>query len=769
MATITDRILVVIDASADGAVRGLKDVEGSAGKAGAASIDLGKSLKTGLVAGATALVGTGLVSFLSSSADKFVEAQRAAAQFARATNATVEEAGKFTSVARQLGLDMNDLIEINAEFSKKIEEQPELLADLNVEIAKNADGSTNMTKTLVSTIDALGEMEDGLEAAKIASELFGEEGSKQLAGFYLEGIKVEDLMDRIDFIDQSDDAKRFAASTVEMNLAMEQLQVTIGSKLVPVMTGLIDAGLAVFDFLTSIPDEVYLMVGAAAAWYAIQRVLNAELIVTSGLKVLDWLLDLSDGFLQAQGAANKAKTAFGGLAGVARNVAPFAALAAAIALVNSSIKEGERVSEFATNIDNLNMSLEDQAKALEATEGWWDRFVGTTQTKMQQITLETRQAAEASLANAEASESEKEAAQALLDVLGDGTSAQQTANLATEEGQEAARAYALSLGESAQAAKELQDTQEELSDVIAEYVRKGGEMADAQSRIASAAAEAAEAQAQQEEITRLTAEAMAIATGDAGYFLKALQDLENYGGSSVESIKSSLENIDFTDVAETWANEALIASEDAYDTIVSGLIDAVEQNPQLDLSGWLDQFRGLSPELDSVIDKILADASADSQLTAALEVARGESVGEAKTELDDLGNPIDTTLGVETTFSPDGYNALKDRKDYLADEVEATLAIDVSFGPGGYNAVKARKDYLTQDRTSYIDIVLRGVSSARSTLRSLEAEASIGSAAAGAVAPVVNNRVSVDLDGFQLRSVVREEVRFASAGIGGVA
>ena len=96
----------------------------------------------------------------------------------------------------------------------------------------------------MSTIDALGSMEDGLKAAQIAAELFGEEGSKQLAGFYLQGIEVADLMDRIDFVDRSDDAKRFTASTLEMNLAMEQLQITLGAEIVPLMTDLADAGLA---------------------------------------------------------------------------------------------------------------------------------------------------------------------------------------------------------------------------------------------------------------------------------------------------------------------------------------------------------------------------------------------------------------------------------------------------------------------------------------------------------------------------------------------
>ena len=65
---------------------------------------------------------------------------------------------------------------------------------------------------------------------------------------------------------------------------------------------------------------------------------------------------------------------------------------------------------------------------------------------------------------------------------------------------------------------------------------------------------------------------------------------------------------------------------------------------------------------------------------------------------------------------------------------------------------------------------MTGVAAARSTLQSLEAQAVVGAASGGSQSPpVVNNRISVDLDGFQLRSTIREEVRFARAGIGGLA
>ena len=355
---LQDQILVVIKASADGAIRELDQVGMSAKGADSQAINLGKTLKAGLVAGATALAGAGLVSYLNDSVTAFQDAQVAASQFARATNATVEEAGKFTTVAGALGLEMNDLIEINAEFSKKVQEQPGLLKALNVEVAKNADGSTNMTKTLVATIDALGQMEDGLLAAQTAAQLFGEEGSKQLAGFYLQGIKVSDLMDRIDFVDRSDDAKEYAAATIEMNLAMQQLQVTIGAALVPVLTELIDAGLAVTGFLKEIPGPVYLIVGAFVAWEVAVR---TGLVAKAFPLLIEGMLNVTAAFLSPK----LAMQAFGdGLVALGKKAAPLAALAAAVFVVTDALKSASEAGDFIKNTDNVTQSLEDQANQL---------------------------------------------------------------------------------------------------------------------------------------------------------------------------------------------------------------------------------------------------------------------------------------------------------------------------------------------------------------------------------------------------------------------
>jgi len=853
---LTDKILVTISASADGAIRELQGLESSAGKADAATLDLGKSLKTGLVAGAAALAGTGLVSFLSSSADKFVEAQTAAAQFARATNATVEEAGKFTTVARQLGLDMNDLIEINAEFSKKIEEQPGLLSDLNVEIAKNADGSTNMTKTLVSTIDALGGMEDGLKAAQIAAELFGEEGSKQLAGFYLQGIEVADLMDRINFIDRSDDAKRFAASSLEMNLAMEQLQITIGAKLVPVMTELIDSGLAVFGFLSELPEEVYLMVGAAAAWYAIQKVLNAELVVTTGLRLFEWGTNAADAFLTASGAANKAKVAIGGLAGVARNAAPFLALAAAIALVNSSIKEGERVSAYATNIDNLNLSLEDQAKALEATEGWWNRFVGTTQTKMQQITLETRKAAEASLANSDATESERAAAQALLDVLGDGTSAQQTSNLATEEGQQAARDYAEALGGAAGAMADASAKQRDLADLISEGVTSGKEFSAA---LADAGEAAGETARDQEILNGVLAAYNALtygaieATEDFYAAFYAAEEAINKAKAAIAAYNDEPTPENETEVFEATrrAADAAATQWQAAQARLGNYVTESEIAAQrLATIEILLNTPGFPPgaaaklkleaasitaaavrEADfkipvgfseedintslAIIKGLLADPSIDPELKAQLELDQ-TSLETAKGNIETLGVDAATEVKVEADTT-----AAEDSLDGVTGDQTANVTVDIVNNKGAASVLDAVANPSDDGRTarmkiditnnlgagSVLDNVANPGGSARVPRMTIDITNNLGAASVlnnvanpngqariayidivtrgsaniptggdgpdqdsvRQLPPVVNNRISVDLDGFQLRSTIREEVRFARAGIGGLA
>ena len=89
MANMTDRILVVISASASGAVQELDKVSKSAKDADTHADKLSKTMKAGLAAGAAALVGTGLVSFLQNYVSAFADAAKSAGDLAAPGTASV--------------------------------------------------------------------------------------------------------------------------------------------------------------------------------------------------------------------------------------------------------------------------------------------------------------------------------------------------------------------------------------------------------------------------------------------------------------------------------------------------------------------------------------------------------------------------------------------------------------------------------------------------------------------------------------------------------
>jgi hypothetical protein len=629
-----DKILVVIDATSGAAVKEMDRLQKASKGADLSVKDMGRTLKTGLVAGAAAFVGAGLVSALNQTVTAFQEAQTSAAQFARATNASVQEAGKFTMVAKAAGLGMNDLVEINAEFSRKIREQPQLLQQLNVQIAKNADGSVNMTRTLVSTLDALGAMEDGLKAAQIAAQLFGEEGSKQLAGFYLAGIKVSDLMERIDFVDKSDDAKAYAASTMELNLAFQQLQIEVGSRLVPVLTTLVDAGMALGSFLGGIPTSVYLAVGAFVAINKALAFFRSELAATILIGFIDNVIaPMGAGFVGVEGAAAKAGVAIRGV-GLALKTAmsaalPLLALMAAIEVVMNALSASERTSATVLGIKDTNASLMDQAKILRDTDSVIDSILARQfdpflpgwlkdNYDMERVTDSYRSQAEATLAAADATNTQKKAAQDLLDVINAG-------NLATDEGTEAMALYRAAMGGAAAVSAQLQTTQKNLADAIADIVLNGADAKTTWADIAAAAQDAATAQANAKKQAELYDAAMGMVSktiqGTVDWqkrllgIPKSIEEAKNAIQSSWQSLETADDGSQYwkriTDNIQTAGDEGKIAIADfglAVQDYIASL--AAAGTTPLEIRTNLEELKAtLPPDLAAVVDAAIANVS----------------------------------------------------------------------------------------------------------------------------------------------------------------
>jgi hypothetical protein len=502
VATYTERLLLLIDAKTGGAVAPLKQMEAQAKKTetawdrSAKSIGISaQTLRAGLVAGATALVGTGLVEFLGRTAGAYADAALAANQMSRATNASVEDASRFVAVASRYGLGLSDLTEIFADLQQAVGEGKVNLEEIGVVLAKNKDGTTDWITTGVQLIDTINKLPDATQRMKLMFAAFGEEGAKQLMTLAASGKTVEDQMRAIEtaqIFDTKDvaAAQRYNEAMQGLGSAFKDVQLALGQTLAPIVAGLTTALVPLINLLGQVPTELYLIVGAAIA---VRSALKSA-FVTSAISNLATALTGLKGATSGAGA---------GLASLAKSAGPTMLLIGAITAVTKALQNTASIKAAATDIDNTTLSLRAQAEQLVKTDSVWNTFLvgNDVDRAMGQITNQTENAARAALDSAESTDAQKKAAQSLLDVLGDGTQEQKTNNLATEEGRQAQEDFALSLSASEKAAADTAKAQKSLADMIA----AGG---STYTELSAAALEAATAQEKQAAATQLASDMM---------------------------------------------------------------------------------------------------------------------------------------------------------------------------------------------------------------------------------------------------------------------
>lgn len=276
MATITERLLLLIDAQDQGAARTFDQVETGARKAEKGLDDLGKkgkglgdSLKAGVALGAGAIIGGGLADAILDLGKSYLTAAKGAEQFANMTNSTVKEAGQFLTFANNLGLELNDLSEIAAEFTQKAQAMKDELGDVGIELQKNADGSINLTSSLVDALEGLQDIPDDVERSRLAFQLFGEEGAKQLSAVYNGTKPVAEALDEIGFpIDESDvaNAKKFNNAMTDLKNVGRDVAFSLASLVMPAISGTVAALSPFLDLLTKIPPELLLITGGLVAF-----------------------------------------------------------------------------------------------------------------------------------------------------------------------------------------------------------------------------------------------------------------------------------------------------------------------------------------------------------------------------------------------------------------------------------------------------------------------------------------------------------------------
>lgn len=158
---------VNIDVEAEGLDDLNSQLENLVGPALGAGALGGGAVRGGLLGALIAGAGYAAVDF----ADTAISAQL----LADATGATVEEASKLLAVANDNKIDFNDIFDIVSQMNDALASSPELAEQLNLTEGNDLIGTfLEVVQNLNSEID------DSGERGRIAAQLFGEEGVRQV-------------------------------------------------------------------------------------------------------------------------------------------------------------------------------------------------------------------------------------------------------------------------------------------------------------------------------------------------------------------------------------------------------------------------------------------------------------------------------------------------------------------------------------------------------------------------------------------------------------
>jgi hypothetical protein len=238
----TEKIKVVIDVVADSASKSLSkfrtDVaaaDTSVGKfkaGGAAAFDAVKA-NVGALAFAG---GAALVTFGVKAVGAFNETAIGAGQLRDALGVTAEEASRLQEVAGDLGIGVEAVEKTIGRMNREVANSPQLFDDIGAAIARNEDGTTNVTETFLNTIDALNRIPDAAERAARAQEIFGKSWMDVAELVELGADDVRAALDGVEggkIIDDKevDRARKFRDTLDNLKGVAEELAVEVGGSL----------------------------------------------------------------------------------------------------------------------------------------------------------------------------------------------------------------------------------------------------------------------------------------------------------------------------------------------------------------------------------------------------------------------------------------------------------------------------------------------------------------------------------------------------------
>lgn len=241
------------------------DAQGGLGKFKAGSKSVMDSVSAN--AGAFALAGAAaFAKFAFDGVKAFQELALGAEKFATSTGLAIQDASRYIEAAGDIGVPVDAVESAIGRLNKTIGADPDKVRNLGVDLVYLKDGSLDVNKTFLNTIQHIKDIKDPAEKAKVATQLLGK-GWQSMSTLIDMGAK--DLKKSLDGVSKAKviDPKELAKAKELRDIMdvlkgkVEDLSLSIGGSLVPVLGDLgevIDVGMGVRDVFKEIPGATWM-------------------------------------------------------------------------------------------------------------------------------------------------------------------------------------------------------------------------------------------------------------------------------------------------------------------------------------------------------------------------------------------------------------------------------------------------------------------------------------------------------------------------------
>jgi hypothetical protein len=228
--------------------------------------------------------GVALAKFAMDGVQAFQKLALGAEKFATSTGLAIEDASRYMEVAGDIGIPIDAVEGAIGRLNKTIGADPDKVRELGVDLVYLADGSLDVNATFLNTIERIKGIKDPAEKAKVAAQLLGK-GWQSMSTLIEMGAddlnaalgKVSDT--KVISAEELKKAKEFRDTMDDLNDAMEDLKLSLGQSLVPMLTDIAK----IFGSINDVRGWISDLPGVSIFTTAISKISSPIALVSTAL------------------------------------------------------------------------------------------------------------------------------------------------------------------------------------------------------------------------------------------------------------------------------------------------------------------------------------------------------------------------------------------------------------------------------------------------------------------------------------------------------